>query len=159
MNTAVLTFFLELCGGKLCTCIWLNCFQIPPAKFVYFSKSRLKCIKLIHYFFCSNYFHTIKLWGFWVCITKIKIIRKGGITCQTFWCCCWNNNHKTHLKVAFSINGFLDLAFFFIEHIWHEVQKRVCIYLRVHILLIQHHNRWCSHRKLMVLNLNWSVLK
>ena len=31
---------------------------------------------------------------------------------------------KTHLKGAFGFNGSLDLAFLFIEEIFHEVQKR-----------------------------------
>ena len=30
---------------------------------------------------------------------------------------------KTHSKGAFGFNEFLDLAFFFIEYIWHDVQK------------------------------------
>ena len=30
---------------------------------------------------------------------------------------------KTHLKGAFGFSGILDLAFLFIEDIWHEVQK------------------------------------
>ena len=30
---------------------------------------------------------------------------------------------KTHLKGAFGLSGILDLAFLFIEEIWHDVQK------------------------------------
>ena len=30
---------------------------------------------------------------------------------------------KTHLKGAFGFSGILDLAFLFIEEIWHDVQK------------------------------------
>ena len=30
---------------------------------------------------------------------------------------------KTHLKGAFCLIGFLDLAFLFIEEIWHDWQK------------------------------------
>ena len=30
---------------------------------------------------------------------------------------------KTHLKGAFGLSGILDLAFLFIEEIWHEVQR------------------------------------
>ena len=31
---------------------------------------------------------------------------------------------KNHLKDAFGFNGVLELAFLFIEDIWHNVQKR-----------------------------------
>ena len=51
------------------------------------------------------------------------IIIKSSFTCQTFWGFYWNNVHKTHLKVAFSFNRFLDLYFLFIEDIWNYVQK------------------------------------
>ena len=30
---------------------------------------------------------------------------------------------KTHLKGDFGLSGILDLAFLFIEEIWHDVQK------------------------------------
>ena len=36
---------------------------------------------------------------------------------------------KTHLKGAFGLSGILDLAFLFIEAIWHNVQKGLDLFL------------------------------
>ena len=35
---------------------------------------------------------------------------------------------KTHLKGAFEFNGFLDLAFLFMEEIWHDLKKGLDIF-------------------------------
>ena len=50
-------------------------------------------------------------------------MRKICVIGEALGCCRWNNIHKNHLKGDFGFNGSLDLAFLFIEDIFHEVQK------------------------------------
>ena len=66
---------------------------------------------------------------------------------------------KTHLKGAFGLSGILDLAFLFIEEIWHDVQKGSGYILSStsyqtlsvppanHDLLDLCPNLWCSNSK------------
>ena len=123
MNTVGLTSVLELRRGKLLTCLCWNSFQIQPTKFVYFSRSRLKHIQLIHHYFCGNYFHTIKYWSFWVCIKNWEIFRRVLSLVNIFGDVDGMISIKAYLKGAFGFSGFLDLAFLFVEYIWHDVQK------------------------------------
>ena len=55
---------------NLHTCICWNIFQISPSKFIYFSRSRLEHIQLIHQLFCGNFIQTKKFWNFLACINN-----------------------------------------------------------------------------------------
>ena len=66
---------------------------------------------------------------------------------------------KTHLKGAFGFNGFLDLAFLFIEYIWHYVQKgygsilsstsfqKLAVYPSINYLVDMCPNLWYNNSK------------
>ena len=123
MNSASLAVVLEFRQGELCTCIWWKSFWIPPYKFVYFTKSGLEHILLVHNFFCCNFLHNIKLWNFIVGINNENIIRKRCVTYQTFGAVDGIISIKTHLKGDFGFSGILDLDFYSLKKFDKRCQK------------------------------------
>ena len=159
INNKGLTFFLERCVDKFSTCISWNYFQISPSKCFYFPQYILKHIELIHYFFCINFPHAIKFWSIFSLHKKLNDNYKSSFTCQRFWCCCYNNIIKTHLKGAFGFNGVFDIAFLFIEDIWNNLQKGskfilssiffqiFAVYPVINDLVDLSSNLWCNNSK------------
>ena len=95
----------------------------PPSKLVNFTESRLEHIQFVHNFFCCDIFHTIKFWYLRISINNQQIIGKVVSLVRLLGAVDGIISIKIHLKGAFGLSRILDLAFLFIEEIWHKVQK------------------------------------
>ena len=96
--------------------------------------------------------------GFLSINQQLKDNLKNSFTCQTFWGCCWNNVHKTHLKGAFGSNGFWARLFIHwiyltlcAKGVWIypklNILSKVSVYIAINYLVDLFPNLWCNNSK------------